>query len=80
MISPFGVEHGEVSKGVPKGLVKVAGKYKAITNDSKQLTYAHQRLLAHKQGRLAEYPSSYIREPARTKGHGARLRSRAAMV
>lgn len=78
MISAFGIDH--VSKGVPKGLAAVAGKYKAVTADSKALKYANSRMTAHKQGRLAQIPSSYVREPARSKGYSARLQSRRVLA
>jgi hypothetical protein len=56
MESAFGVEHGEVSKGVPKGLAAVAAKHSpkpGIEAMNPKHLYAARRLQAHKKGRFA---------------------------
>jgi hypothetical protein len=42
MISAFGVEHGEISKGVPKGM-------------NASSPYGHRRMMAHVEGKQAAY-------------------------
>lgn len=90
MRSAFGVDHGEVSKGVPKGLAAVAAKYprEPLVNPNKQVAYAHERMVAHKQGKSvigvkehkaaglgqANFPH-FINE-TKTRGRRARARSR----
>lgn len=55
MISPFGIEHGYVSKGIPKGLAATAGKNK----------YALNRLRAHNRGKLQLAGGKKPRQAAR---------------
>jgi hypothetical protein len=81
MESAFGVEHAGVSKGVPKGLLRVAARGTTPNgvlkpNPSKQTLYAHERLQAHKQGRLSAQRNPHTMEGERTKGVTARRFSR----
>lgn len=76
MRSAFGIEHGEVSKGIPAGLRTAAS--------GKQAGYAAQRLRAHKLGRQAakdpgqKYYTSRTATPMQA-GHWARRSSRDAL-
>lgn len=85
MESAFGVEHGEVSKGVPKGLVAMAAKgtsKKGVlkANPSKETLFAHERLQAHKLGRQAGKQIPHLFDSERGLGHQARQRARVAMI
>lgn len=52
MISAFGVEHNEFSKGLPKGLKQVAGKLKTVPHGTKSQRLA-DRISANKAGKTA---------------------------
>jgi len=70
MESAFGVEHGEVSKGIPKGIFAAAkGKPGAGTFSAKA------RILAHQEGQAAGKAGS-MKPFHIAEGKRARVRSR----
>jgi hypothetical protein len=92
MISPFGVDHGEISKGVPKGLAAVAGKYehmripanRSMAPGEKRIAYAAERLKAHKAGRTAarlpqERGNVFGGQTPKSSGRSARTASRSTL-
>jgi hypothetical protein len=81
MISAWGIEHTEISKGVPKGLINAAA--------GKRVGYAAERLKAHSEGRFAasiarppkQYqnqglPQHHLLDSTRSSGGRARAQSR----
>ena len=77
-LSAFGVEHGGVSKGVPRGLGKVAGKLRikpGVEPINPQHMYAARRLAAHQAGRTAAAHPKLLNSDLQ-RGYRSRLDSR----
>jgi hypothetical protein len=78
MESAFGVDHGVVSKGVPKGLAAVAGKLRirpGVEPLNQKHLYAARRLEAHQKGKFAAAHPKLLNSDLQ-RGYGARLDSR----
>lgn len=73
------MDHGVISKGVPKGMIRAAGKHRFKMNPTakeKGYQYANQRLTAHKQGRLAATRVPHLFDTEVGRGLRARQESR----